>query len=371
MICHSINSNLYSNGYGIKRNFSSKQSNSLNYKHNPTFGLNNPQAALYRAQNLKSIYAKSDLKYLLPNEVWSNKRIFTTIDTIGKKIDKFIYTKDFTVDNFRRVIFKSLPQKVSKDIDVRDFNDYKRFLNTSGYDKKTIKLYTEDVAGVCRHFINDKKAIIYVNIDKAKESKFDAINLKATFEHELKHALTSRCTNIKESAFLGLMPYRTQNSHAVTEAGYIFRDFEDIFRIKDVDGYTELTKENMLKNLVNTKTNEKYSDIKQLHNAMADAMSDLLNENEEFSSINYNFDRGALWQTLSRKAMDEKEAYRTEKCFRELSADKNKPIVAELQSLVYAEMEKFFKNASLRYKTKNNKPAQYVVNSKKEFNLKN
>ena len=43
------------------------------------------------------------------------------------------------------------------------------------------------------------------------------------------------------------------------------------------------------------------------------------------------------------QAKDEKEAYRTEAVTREYYGDKTKPVDWELQSLVYGEMEKLFK----------------------------
>ena len=48
--------------------------------YHPSFGLSNPRAALYRAEQLKEKYAQKGLKYLLPNEIMDNKKIFSIID---------------------------------------------------------------------------------------------------------------------------------------------------------------------------------------------------------------------------------------------------------------------------------------------------
>ena len=55
------------------------------------------------------------------------------------------------------------------------------------------------------------------------------------------------------------------------------------------------------------------------------------------------FTSKTFWTYMQHKAMDEKEAYRTENVLRDYYDDKTVARDWELQSLVYGEMEKFFR----------------------------
>ena len=55
------------------------------------------------------------------------------------------------------------------------------------------------------------------------------------------------------------------------------------------------------------------------------------------------FSTKAFWHFMQHRAMDERQAYTTDKALRTLYGTEKEPVDYELQSLMYGEMEKFFR----------------------------
>jgi hypothetical protein len=113
------------------------------------------------------------------------------------------------------------------------------------------------------------------------------------------------------------------------------------------DGLTniELSPETMAKNTYNATTGMKYRSFADLQKDIDKTMTEAI-DNAKFSgSKNYPkgfFESKDFWNLMSHYAKDEKEAYQTDYYFRELSKDTSKPVMTEIRSLLYAEMENYF-----------------------------
>lgn len=92
-------------------------------KINPSFGLRNTRAALYRAQKLKKAYNAVGLKYLLPDEVWNNKKIFETLEKFDEKLNLLIESKNVNKKSVQKLINSLLPENKKNQIIIKIFRN--------------------------------------------------------------------------------------------------------------------------------------------------------------------------------------------------------------------------------------------------------
>ena len=356
--------------------------------YSPSFGLNNPQAALERAKGLKALYAQKGINYLLPDEVLTNKKIFQMVERAGRAFDGLLWQNALSKETLNEELKSIIP--VADKVFVRDMKDLRKDLETAGCSKKDIECYT-NCSGLS--IAKPNSVEIYVPLD-GFESQYDKTSAKATFMHELKHALTSKCTNINNHAFfvdkdLNQKSLKDEKKHY----SQIFMNFErnfnpmvagepvtlDIYTVLDEFGYKDKEElYEMFDKAMNAIIKEKIETSKNGANAIdkivkfgyatrdeiAQLAPDGVLTDEVLQKISKNnsiffrplkaivkasafsddaFSSKYFWETMAQKAKDEKEAYKSKIAFRELACDYDQPLDFELPSLIYAEMEKFFR----------------------------
>lgn len=365
----------------------------------PSFGLNNPQAALERSKILKQKYAEKGLNFLLSNEVWSDKRIFKTLDRVGKSFDELVKKNDLTAKTIGVALAAILPAEISKKIQVKDFPDLKNDLLRQGYDPDTVYNIMTTYTGMTS--TGRDGSIIYLPVERDKKTEEGRADLKGTFQHELKHALTNNCKNIYANDNFNAKP--VPESTLLDEKTFyndIFMQFEQIFQTVPNGEHVKLNKQSLINFSTNTKTDEMYDNEEQILKDMDKEVSRLIQEkiNETKSGqyaipklLAYNlvsendlikyapdfqitdevvnklcqakpqnakliknlvkksqlpddaFSTKAFWHFMQHRAMDERQAYTTDKALRPLYGTEKEPVDYELQSLMYGEMEKFFR----------------------------
>ena len=366
---------------------------------NPSFGLNNPNLALLRAQKIKSEYAKVGIPYLLPNEVWSNKRIFKTLEKVGQKYDELAKKNKLSGKNINKYLCSILPKNIAKKIKIKDFDDLYKDLLSQGYTKKEAEEVVNGYSGLT---INQNDSIdIYTPLGKSNKDLLLKLDEKGTLQHELKHALTRSCSNI------GF--YEAYSAKMFPKKGYIdetlyyndiFLKFEKIFKVIAYGEPVKLNKETMIQYIENTKRDKIFDTESELLEDMNNEIDIIINQKKglinngleaikvlnkygfidketldkisEYSMLTEEivddickkhptnskfvkaivdgyklpdnaFTSKTFWENMQHSAMDEKQAYTTDSVYRKAYGNKKQPRDYELQSLVYGEMEKFFR----------------------------
>lgn len=365
----------------------------------PSFGLNNPQAALERSKVLQQKYAQKGLNFLLSNEVWSDKRIFKTLDRVGKSFDELVKKNDLTAKAIGVALAAILPAEISKKIQVKDFPELKKDLLRQGYDPDTVYNIMTTYTGMTA--TDNNGSIIYLPVERDKVSEQGRADLKGTFQHELKHALTNNCKNIYVNDTFNAKP--VPESTLLDEKTFyndIFMNFEQIFQTLPNGEHVKLNKQSLINFSTNTNTDEMYDNEEQILKDMDKEINKLIQDkiNETKSGqyaipklLAYNlvsendlikyapnfqltdevvnklcqakpqnakliknlvkksqlpddaFSTKAFWHFMQHRAMDERQAYTTDKALRPLYGTEKEPVDYELQSLMYGEMEKFFR----------------------------
>jgi ABC-type cobalt transport system substrate-binding protein len=171
---------------------------------------------------------------------------------------------------------------------------------------------------------------------KNSATKYEIIQLKEQIGHELKHVFSKQKQNSDS-----IITYKVQHCKGKSFQrvfGKIFSQFENSYcgkyRLKQKDP----TQKNMLKHYG-------FKSIEQLHKDFESKLNTLVKENDLASVPQLGVDKRS-WKTfydfLRLYAKDEKEAYLSSKVYRENFRDLSKPTNGEFDSLLYAEMEKFF-----------------------------
>ena len=356
--------------------------------YSPSFGLNNPQAALERAKGLKALYAKQGVKYLLPDEVFSNKKIFEMVETAGQKFSELLSQNKLSKRALNKELKTIIP--VSDKIEIRDMKDLRKDLEREGYRSEDIECVTQNVGLT---MFGPKKTLIYVAMNDF-ENRFQEVDAKVTFMHELKHALSEKCNNINNN--LNYKGTLLEQDTVIDEKSFystMFMNFERKFGRELSGKPVNLDKETLykktgcrsantlqkrfekaineeIKNKIDSSKTGIYAvdslidygfvSEKTLNKLAPDGVltDEVLqkickNNPKELKrlksivkahSLSDNaFSSKYFWETMAQKARDEKEAYKTESVFRELTGNLNQPLDFELTSLMYGEMEKFFK----------------------------
>lgn len=333
--CNNIAKITHNKGYSV---YNSTCPVGINYfNNNVSFGGIN----LNDAVKLKEKFAQKGLKYLLPNETWNNNKIFTTIKSVTDKFGSLSKNKNLNCDGITKILSAVLPVAVLSNIAIKDFKDLEKDLRKQGLDEDDIEDYMECEA-LTDTDVKTKKTNIYLNIEKGNKSFKDKIYLKSAFAHELKHALTAQCTNNSVEDIYNLSKYN--NEKLEDNVNKFFVDYARSFYCKDSLENIELTPENMA---INTSggIGLKFKSLDDLKAGIDKSMTSMINYTKNYNGKNFPqgfFETKTFWNMMKHYAQDEKEAYQTDSIYRELNEDKTKPVVTELRSLLYAEMEKYF-----------------------------
>jgi hypothetical protein len=313
---------------------------SPNY-YNPSFGLGNKQAALYRAKKIQEKYAKIGLNYLMPEKVWSTKKIYTTTNKAIEEFENLSQKNNITIESLNDLVKKILPQNIAKNIEIKDLRrEYPQRLRSQGYSNFQIREIINSINGATSK--QDNKSIIYLFTDIDTNSIREKLSLKETFVHELKHAITNNVTNIETSD-----TFKVKNPELENAFYDFFQELENTYTISGMYNPTKLNQETMIQNIKNLDTNKKFLSEKELKKDLEETIKNIQNRQEISKE---NFKTKEFYEYLQHYAKDEKEAYKTSKVYREYNSDKNTPVAIELKSLMYEFFEKYFKNQSKTFK---------------------
>ncbi len=339
-------SGINSYSYSINNSLSAKSKS--NNVAQPSFGLHNPQAALERAKDLRALYSKEKIYYLMPDEVWSFSRINKTIKQVDKEVKELIKKGEFSVGKVQKSINKVLPDNQKNRIKVKELQKYIRRTQHSLFHKKDMVDY-DICEGLSIPGSDKKRAVnaIYLPFNRLykalsgnnpAEQEYEAINFRITLAHELQHAMTSKFTNIYKSSNYHLEKLGEMQNDFDAQFFNCFEDkfykYFEKFEIEQTPANLPLSQKLLLNKM-------RVKDEKKLFKMFDKACKEIVNENYPKEYID-NFRSKQFFQYMSRSSADEKRSYLTNEMFRELFINQEKPLNCELTSYMYGEMEKFF-----------------------------
>lgn len=292
----------------------------------------------FAAKKLKKFYDSEGFNYLLPNEVWSDKKIFAAIKILGKQLDRLEESNNLNKKTIQQAVETIAPQTKGR-IVIKDFKDAEKYLRASGHSEAVIKHHLNKSAAIT---ISDSyNNTIYLKMDKLKGSPVDKIHLKGSIEHEVKHALTGTLQNVRTEDNCKNTYYKCDNQDAV---------FNKIFNVFEVT-YNKRTP-NIIEHNINTQTMLEtlgFDSVKALHDDFDKTLNKLVKEEQKTGELNLGSDRKSwkqFFNSLKNSAKDEKEAYWSNRRYRELFKEEDEklevPTGNETTTLIYKEMEDFF-----------------------------
>lgn len=290
--------------------------------------------ACFKAERMKKeFYTSAGFPYLLPREVWSDKKIRDTIELFGKDLDRMEGLGTLHKITIQKAVDKFLPEHVKGSIIIKDFDDLEKDLRDFGYSEDEIKMLVDANAftGNTKY-----KSILYLNFKDANKSKDASISLKCGSEHELTHALHNRLQNTKNTDIY-------KNDYGVCSKqnkifNMLFVQLGNHYDTEVTCRQTELTQENMLEWLG-------FYSIEDLHESFDMALNVFAKKAKISGELNLGSNKKSeeqFFSFLKHRAQEEKEAYQSRIRFRELHKDLYTPTDTEFEILLYEEMEKFF-----------------------------
>src|SRR5574344_403108 len=205
-----------------------------------SFGLKNPKAAMNRALELKNTYKDYNIKYLLPNETWDNKKIAQFTKEIDNKIINLIQNNSLTIHNVQKILNKALPKINKNQIKIKNLSMFKLFATLKGFSQEQISDILEETEALqCDEnnaFKNKSKIFISpAKIHSNNPQHIENLTFRSTFGHELKHALRDVFQNSGKSELLHII----NNNKFKNFDNNIFSQFEKYFceKINDENGY--------------------------------------------------------------------------------------------------------------------------------------
>lgn len=305
----------------------------------PSFGMRNPVAALYRAKQLQAKYAQEGFGYLLPHEIWSDKKIMKTIRNFSKTLDKLTEKGTLCKETVQEAIVSILPEHAKGRIKVKDFSDLdsdlKEFKEFSSDDINRLLKY-----GGLHLCDNAGNSVLYI-----KFSKHQTIKLKMAIEHELKHALSALLQNTAQTHL-----HRNEAVGGKYVFNKIFGIFQENFNSKQGRSITNFSTESLL-------NEHDIPSIEKLHEKFKTVLTNIILQERKSGTFNISSEKGwkQFFHYLRYKAKDEKEAYQSTKRYREAWGCTNIPTNAELMPLLYREMEIFFAKKEYEWRDLNKK----------------
>lgn len=131
---------------------------------------------------MKIYYEKQEdnsFRYLLPHEVWNDKKIFKKVNLLSKDIDELIKTNNLNKITLQNVIEKHIPEIKDK-IKISDFEDYRKMHELRGASPDFVNLQIEKSRAIIGYGFSDNVEIFF--------KKFDLYSKKYIL-HELIHCL--------------------------------------------------------------------------------------------------------------------------------------------------------------------------------------
>lgn len=287
-----------------------------------------------QAERLKDYYESKGVPFLLPHQEYSDKRIADTIELLGKDIDNLIKNKQLNKETIQKTLEKLAPEAKGK-IEIKDFVDFENDMRASAISEDRIKLHLKANANTATNF--DKKNVaIYMDFEKAKESGYAPLFFKKDIMHEATHGLTNTLQNTFFTNFYKNNIYKATNQQAVFNE--IFTQLKNSYHPSSINlRQIELNHDKMLWHYVCNSTDDLNKSFEtNLNKLIEDAKStgelNIGNSKKSWKQFFYN---------LKEFAKGEKNAYQSNKVFREVYGDLNTPTNLEFDSMMYAEMEKF------------------------------
>lgn len=308
----------------------------------PSFGIKNPKSALCRAQKLKEFFNNKGYPYLLPHEIWSDKKISAAIKSFGKILDKLAEEGKIGKETLQEAIDDLIPEHIKGKIKVKTYSELKKDLENENYSEQQIQKYMTNKAAT---FYSKDSDIIFLNFEKLDGSKAALIDFKADAQHELTHALKGRLKNTRTIDLYNNEEGKCDKHQKIFN--FLFSSFENNYHIAPEYKPVKLTKENML-------DWQGFDSIEELHKNFETVLDNRI----ETAGITGEFDLGLdtkswkqFYSFMKHRAQGEKQAYQSEIRYRELNGDKNIPTDAELRPILYEEMEKFFAKKERQFTT--------------------
>lgn len=294
--------------------------NTLNFDcFQPSFTANPLKLALDVTElGKKRFYESKGIKYLLPSEVWSDKKILETAFSANRQLTMLLKSNTLNKQTLQEVVNNLIPDLIKGKILVNDIKELP---------SDTPDIYRNSAAAITR--TNNEFSTMYINFDRANGSKEDIVTLKSNIIHELIHCLSDNLRNTArvDSTF-------KQNSLF----NQIFRYFESVYPAVGDIIQLEPNNENMLKWLG-------FSSIDNLHRHFELVFNNIISRIDSSSTLALDItpiNLKKMFSALKHIAADEKLAYKSDQILREYFDDLNTPTNMELRTLLRGEMEKFF-----------------------------
>lgn len=305
---------------------------------NISFGLHNPKAALERAEKLKELYAKKGIKYLLPSEVWSDKKITEKLHEVNKYLKYFIETGTMCEETVQYVVNKILPKEAKDSIVIKDLSKVRESMQKRGYAKNVIDNVVKTSGGLTiPPFGIHNKTEVFVKFADAKGTKEEKELLTGTTLHELQHALKRQFQNIFAS--------NSFKQNSINEADKIpinfFHDFEQKFY--PYFAYTSkppcLSDEQFYKELHVSSRNELYEKFAKFLDDVELKNSTSVNQ-YQYDKTQGKYTKKYFFEALKNHANDEKNSFEIEK----KSKEPENCTYFDFFPKLYSEMARFFAN---------------------------
>lgn len=283
-------------------------------------------------KQLKEFYSYMGQEYLLPAEIWNDKKIANAINLLGKNLDILEKSSKLNKELVQKAVDKIIPQDLNGNIEVKDFSELKKDLENLGYSENEIKTGLNSVATTISY---KKRSSLYINFENLNTGKITSIDLKNNVEHEMTHVLNYKLQNTKIVDYYNNECGICIGQHKVFNR--IFSLLEHHYEPEVNFEPTELTLENMINWLG-------YYSKKDLHNSFETTLDVFTKQEKAKGAMNINNknEEKHFYTYLKHRAYEEKIAYASNIRFRELSGDLDTPTDAELVPILYGEMEKFF-----------------------------
>lgn len=299
---------------------------------NPFLPVKPEIACFQNERKLKTFYNHMGQKYLLPAEIWSDKKIADAIKLLGKNLDILEKSRNLNKDSVQEAVNKILPNDAKGIIQIKDFKQLEEDLRRLGYSESIIKRNLNS----CATTINYKNySCLYIDFEKTDMCKSGVIEIKNNIEHEITHALTHKFQNTKTTDYFKNTIGICAGQNSIFSE--MFNLFEHHYEAGVSFEQTELNKEGMLNWLGYNSIDELY----QSFDSAIDVFTKQKKASGELEIENKNAKR-QFYTYLKHRAKEEKTAYGSNIRFRELHNDPYTPTDAEFVPMLYEEMEKFF-----------------------------
>lgn len=292
-----------------------------------------PEIACFKSElEQKKFYESKGYSYLLPKEVWSERKIFDAIKRVGEDLDRYERWGVLSKVVVQKSIDKVLPEKIRGKIIVKGYDEFENCLKEIGYSPTEIKMLTDSNGATLNE---GKVTTMFLKFKDANNSKCDSIPLKVGIEHELFHALSMRCQNKRVKHLYENT--KTQGKYQNNIFDQIFHKFEYIYPSEVTYRQTELEKQDMLDWLG-------YDSIEELHESFEDSLNCIIRATKATGNLILGLpeDLRQFFAYLKFSAAEEKNAHGSKIRYRELYNDPYTPTDAEFIPMLYEEMERFF-----------------------------